>query len=76
MDDLDKLEMNALALRKLADTVLEQARAAKKKSASAQSRKAKQIESAASVKARILAGSLKSSSARKKKPVNKKKPTS
>jgi len=75
MDELDKLETNALALRKLADLVIEQTRAAKKRIATVQSRKTRQITTAADVKARILSGSLKPDNV-KKKPVNKKKPTS
>lgn len=55
---IDKLEINALALRKIADTVLEQVQALKA-GTTAPGRKRKKIDRVADIKARILAGRIK-----------------
>lgn len=56
---LDSLEINALALRKIADTVLEQVRDAKKSLAPARRRIPAKIDRVADLKVRILSGKLK-----------------
>jgi len=58
---IEKLEIEALALRKIADSVLQQVQAAKKDAAPAQSgkgrkRKAVKVDRVASLTARILTG--------------------
>ena len=56
--ELEQLEVNALALRKIADTFLQQLQAARKGAASAQGRKRMtvKVDRMATIKARILSG--------------------
>ena len=55
---IEKLEIDALALRKIADSFLQQLEAVKKKTASAQGRKRKavKVDRMAAIKARVLSG--------------------
>lgn len=62
--ELQQLEIDALALRKIADTFLQQLQAARKGAASAQGRKRKalKIDRMAAIKARVLSGKRKPTS--------------
>jgi len=66
---IEKLEIDALALRKIADSFLQQVQAARKGAASAQGRKRKPTkeERIASITARILSGRMKPDNIRKSK---------
>lgn len=62
----EELEINILALRKIADTLLQQVRA-DKKSASAKGRK-KKVISMADLKSRVLTGGMKPAALKNKAP--------